>query len=112
MMHALDVVKLTCCYHHAVITCHCTTQLKLLTNATYTVQVLDSVRYDKIAAVRTAAAAAWAELKSLPDPITCEDTTPARTADKRASSSKRTAQAGSPAAKRVVGGQSLLHGET
>jgi hypothetical protein len=45
-------------------------------------QVLDDVRYDKIAAVRATAAAAWAEFNSLPDPPAADDATPAGKSDR------------------------------
>lgn len=48
-------------------------------------QVLEDARYDKIAAVRATAAAAWGEFRSLPDPVAADDATPAGKADKTGS---------------------------
>lgn len=70
-------------------------------------QVLEDVRYDKIAAVRTTAAAAWAEFTALPDPPPADDATPAGRADKATGSSVRpTAKPSST--KRSPGGCSPL----
>lgn len=60
-------------------------------------QVLDDVRYDKIAAVRATAAAAWAEFTSLPDPPAADDATPAGRSDKEGGSSTKLRGAASSA---------------
>jgi hypothetical protein len=73
-------------------------------------QVLDDVRYDKIAAVRAAAAAAWAEFNSLPDPPAADDATPAGKSDKEGGSSTKLRGAASSAkAKGGAGHYALRH---
>lgn len=52
-------------------------------------QLLEEVRYDRIATVRAGAAAAWAEFSALPDPpveLTHPDASPSASPDKAASS--------------------------
>lgn len=70
--------------------------------------MLDVVRYDKIAAVRATAAAAWAEFNSLPDPPAADDATPAGKSDREGgSSSKLRGAAGSARAKGGAGHKDL-----
>lgn len=72
-------------------------------------QVLEDVRFDKIAAVRTTAAAAWAEFTALPDPVVATDATPAGKSDKATAGSKRAASKPSGASpKRSVGAGSPM----
>lgn len=70
-------------------------------------QVLDDVRYDKIAAVRATAAAAWAEFNSLLDPPAADDATPSGKSDKAGSSSKMHGKASHGGAKVTPAGAAL-----